>query len=105
MTELLAETDLTHTQQEYLSNIRLSAECLLTVINDILDFSKVEAGKLDMDPISFDPRSLITDVVRILGISASKKNVEITERIALTSDINVVGDAARIKQILINLVR
>ncbi|KNC99804.1 PAS domain S-box protein [Spizellomyces punctatus DAOM BR117] len=103
MTDLLLESDLNITQQEYASNIRLSAECLLTVINDILDFSKVEAGKLEMDPVSFNVANLVTDVIKILSLSAMKKDIQLDTIIQLQAFGNVVGDASRIRQVLINL--
>ncbi|KAJ3281422.1 hypothetical protein HK104_011474 [Borealophlyctis nickersoniae] len=104
MTELLLESQLDPTQTEYASNIRLSAECLLTVINDILDFSKVEAGKLEIDPAPFDVKNLVVDIVKLLALSADKKEIRLKTRVELRSSGKVIGGAARIRQILINLV-
>ena len=66
MTELLLETDLDTRQRDYAQTVRNSGEALLTIINDILDFSKVEAGKLEIEAIEFDVRTVVDDVVDLL---------------------------------------
>src|SRR4029077_11481107 len=67
MTGLLLDTELSPEQREYADTVRKSGEALLTIINDILDFSKVEAGKLEIEAISFDLRLTIEDVDEMLA--------------------------------------
>jgi CheY-like chemotaxis protein/nitrogen-specific signal transduction histidine kinase len=104
MTELALETELTVEQRDFLTMARSSADALLTVINDILDFSKIEAGMLDLNLIDFDPRENFEETMRVLALSAHRKGLE------LVCDINtnvpglVVGDALRIRQVLVNLI-
>ena len=104
MTELALATTLTPTQREYLGVVASSAEALLTVINDILDFSKIEAGKLELDPILFPVRDVVTDTLRSLSIRAHAKGLELACRIAPEVPRVLVGDAGRLRQILVNLV-
>jgi CheY-like chemotaxis protein len=73
------------------------------VINDILDFSKVEAGKLDLEAIEFEPRELVDQVVRMMRVSADAKGLALTAKIAHSVPALVRGDAGRVRQILVNL--
>jgi two-component system, sensor histidine kinase and response regulator len=103
MTELLLDTALDTVQRDYMSTIRDSAGALLTVINDILDFSKIEAGRLDIERIEMDLRDTVEDVARLLGMQAHSKNLELTAHIDAEVPDLVLGDPARIRQILVNL--
>ena len=103
MTELVLETDLTAEQRECLTTVRASADSLLTIINDILDFSKIEAGRLELDPVPFDLRELIEEMLRSLAVSAHAKGLELACDVARDVPSYVVGDPVRIRQILINL--
>ena len=103
MTELLGETDLSPTQREYLQVMRTSAEGLLVVINDILDFSKIAAGKLTLEPLPFDLRANLYETVEIVRGKASEKGVELICRYEESAPRNVVGDAGRIRQVVLNL--
>jgi signal transduction histidine kinase/CheY-like chemotaxis protein len=104
MAELLATTDLSPRQREYLAVVRSSAESLLRVLGDILDFSKIEAGKLDLDSTGFSLRETVGDALRVLGPRASEKELELACRIAPDVPDALVGDPGRLRQILINLV-
>ncbi len=104
MTELALDTDLTGEQREYLETVQTSAESLLSVINGILDFSKVEAGKLDLHPIDFKLRDVIAETLRPLAVRAFQKHLELVNDIAEGVPDDLVGDAGRLQQILINLV-
>ena len=77
MTDLLLETDLDARQRDYAQTVRNSGEALLTIINDILDFSKVEAGKLEIEDIEFDVRTIVDDVVDLLAGPAQTKGLEL----------------------------
>ena len=104
MTELTLNTELAPRQREFLGLVRSSADSLLTVINDILDFSKIEAGKLELDPVSFQVRDLVTDTLRSLALKAHDKGLELACRIAPGLPESLIGDPARLRQVLLNLV-
>ena len=78
MTELALDTELTLEQREYLTMVRDSGKSLLRLINDILDFSKIEAGKLDLDSTDFSLRHGINEMVKILGVRARQKGLELS---------------------------
>ncbi|HTZ75295.1 MAG TPA: response regulator [Candidatus Aquilonibacter sp.] len=104
MTELVLDTDLSREQRENLGLVKLSAESLLSIINDILDFSKIEAGKLDLEALNFDLRELTGETMKILGLRACQKNLELIYEMAENVPETLLGDAGRIRQILVNLV-
>jgi two-component system sensor histidine kinase/response regulator len=104
MTELALETTLTQDQHECLTVVKSSADALLTVINDILDFSKMEAGKMTLAPAPFEIRRLMHETVKSLALRADQKGLELTCYVAPDVPDGVVADAARLRQILINLV-
>jgi signal transduction histidine kinase/CheY-like chemotaxis protein len=103
MTGLLLDTRLDPQQRDYADTIQQSAKALLTVLNDILDFSKIEAGKLELDVTSVDLRDLVDAVVRLIGIQAHPKNLEVTAYIDPAVPGCVRVDAGRLRQILLNL--
>ncbi|NTV95716.1 MAG: response regulator, partial [Thiobacillus sp.] len=103
MTQLLEETELDAEQRDYVQTISQSGNALLTVINDILDFSKIEAGRLSLDPIPFDLRRSVYDVARLLMPRASEKGLELVVGFDEACPVQVLGDAGRIRQILLNL--
>ncbi|MBV9770642.1 MAG: response regulator, partial [Bryobacterales bacterium] len=104
MIELVLDTDLTAENREYLNTASLSAESLLTIINDILDFSKIEAGKLDLDPVSFQIHDQLEETMKTLAFRAHDKGLELLCDIKPAVPEYVIGDAARIRQIVVNLV-
>jgi signal transduction histidine kinase/CheY-like chemotaxis protein len=103
MTELLSLTPLSEEQLDYVQTIRDSGNILLAVINDILDFSKIEAGKLELENRPFILADAVKSVFQILSNQAF--NQETTINYAIASDVPpyIVGDIARVNQILINL--
>ena len=104
MAELLLDTDLQPGQREYVVTLKDSAESLLGLINDVLDFSKIEAGRFDLLPTEFDPREALGDTLRTLGLRAHQKGLELAGRIAPDVPGRLVGDAPRLRQVLVNLV-
>ncbi len=104
MTDLALATDLTPEQREYLSMVKASGDALLVVINDILDFSKIEAGKIDIEHGPFLLHDLLGDTVKSLALRAHSKGLELACRIADTVPDWVVGDDARLRQVLVNLI-
>ena len=103
MTQLLAETELTPRQQDYLNTILESGELLLNVINDILDFSKIEAGKFNLEKRPFGIFDFVNDTVNLLGPLAHKKGIELIARVDPKLRFNVIGDKYRLRQVLLNL--
>jgi len=103
MTELALGTDMNTVQRNYLETVRMSADLALTVINDILDFSKIEAGRLELDPTPFNLRDLIEDVLQVVALRAHEKALELVSGFASEVPEVVVGDANRLRQILVNL--
>jgi signal transduction histidine kinase/DNA-binding NarL/FixJ family response regulator len=104
MTELALDTELTPDQREYLTMVKLSSESLLSVINDILDFSKIEAGKLELNPHYFDLPQSLGDTLKPLAIRAGQKGLDLTYHIEPDVPEQLIGDAHRLRQILVNLV-
>ncbi|NMP29958.1 two-component sensor histidine kinase BarA [Thalassotalea sp. M1531] len=102
-TRQVLKTPLSETQRDYLQTIERSANNLLAIINDILDFSKLDAGKMVIENIPFALRESIEETLTLLAPSAHKKNIELSLRIADQIPDSLIGDAMRIKQILINL--
>jgi len=104
MAELLCEAPLPDPEAMYAATIRGSAEALLAILNDILDLSKLEAGKLDITPAPFDPRATVTEAATLLRPEASQKGVALEVQTDDTVPARVLGDAGRLRQIVINLV-
>jgi signal transduction histidine kinase/CheY-like chemotaxis protein len=103
MSELMLDGSLSDLQRDYAETIRDSGRALLTVINDILDFSKIEAGKVELESSSISIRSLVDDVSRLVAVEAHAKNLEITAHVDAAVPEGVIGDAGRVRQILLNL--
>jgi len=104
MTELALGTELTAEQREYLDMVKSSADYLLAVINDILDFSKIEAGKLDLDPVDFNLRDHLDETIATLSLRAHAKGLELACHVLDDVPETLVGDACRLRQILVNLI-
>jgi signal transduction histidine kinase/DNA-binding response OmpR family regulator len=103
MTELAIQATSREEQLEYLELSKSSGAALLTVINDILDFSKIEAGKLELDPIPFAFRDELAHCVRSIAMRAHEKGLELIYEIADDVPDLLVGDAGRLRQIILNL--
>ncbi|MDQ7088045.1 MAG: response regulator [Acidobacteriota bacterium] len=103
MTSLLADTELSDEQREYVETTRNSAEVLLHLINDILDFSKIESGKLDFEVLPFDVQTLVEESLDLVVPATAGKELELAYFIDPTVPDVLVGDAARLRQILVNL--
>lgn len=101
--DLVLTTDLQADQREYLENVRKSAYNLLTLINDILDFSRIESGKMEMERTAFSPAHLVEEAVDMLTLKAFEKKLELICDIDPNLPSRVLGDAIRIRQVLVNL--
>jgi two-component system, sensor histidine kinase and response regulator len=104
MTDLLLETELGAVQRDYAQTVRNSGEALLTIINDILDYSKVEAGKLEIEDIDLDVRSVVNGVVDLMAGQAQSKDLELVAVIDASVPALVSGDPGRVRQVLTNLI-
>lgn len=104
MTELLIGTDLSEEQREYAEIIRDSGDALLNILNDILDFSKLESGKMALAYEPFALRKMLEQVAELFKPLADEKHLEIRYRLNPSIPEFMVGDAIRIRQILVNLV-
>ncbi|WP_342359877.1 ATP-binding protein [Terrarubrum flagellatum] len=104
MAGLLGETPLTPEQSTYVKAIHSSGGTLLELIDEILDFSKVEAGKFELDEKPFDLAALVESTVELLSPRAQVKNLDISAAIPPDLPRMFAGDAARLRQVLINLV-
>lgn len=91
-------------QRRYAVAIHQSGSVLLQIINDILDFSKVEAGKLELDRAPFCVRSVVEDALEILSERAHGKGLDLICDMPASMESTVIGDALRLRQIIINLV-
>ena len=103
MTGLLADTELTEQQREYVDTIRSSGDALLDVINDILDYSKIEAKRLELEITGFDLRGVIEDVADMLALRAFEKGLELNCLLPDGVPVRLRGDAGRLRQVLVNL--
>lgn len=104
LTSLVLDTQLSKEQRQYLDGVMLSAEALLKVINDILDFSKIEAGRLELEKIDFDLRETLGNTMQTLALRAHEKGLELTYDVRPETPDALVGDPARLWQVLVNLV-
>ncbi len=103
MTELVLDSELAPSQRSYLTMVQESGDSLLTLINDILDFSKIEAGKLDLEVTVFSLRERVGDIMKSLALRAHDKGLELAWRINPDVPDALLGDPARLGQIIINL--
>lgn len=105
MSNQLAKTPLDKKQTFYLDTISSASENLLVIINDILDLSKIEAGKLSLEKIAFEPKEVIKRAMQVLSHKAEEKGLSLTNSIFDSSLSSVfIGDPYRINQILLNII-
>lgn len=103
MADLLLDTALTPEQTTYAKAVKTSGDTLLSLIEEILDFSKIEAGRLDLDARPFDLPALVEQMVELLAPRAQAKSLEIASYVDDALPRMVVGDATRLRQVLLNL--
>ncbi len=104
MAQLLNDTPMDKEQSKYLQIITQSGNALLTIINDILDFSKMGAGKMELELIEFNLEQTALEIIHLLNVKAEEKNLELRFHYAPDCPRHLIGDAGRIRQILINLI-
>ncbi len=103
MSSLLLDTALTPEQATYAKAVKTSGDALLSLIEELLDYSKIEAGKIDLEQRPFALTSLIEDITELLAPRAQAKHLEIASYVDERLPVEVVGDAARLRQVLLNL--
>ncbi|MFY9602030.1 MAG: ATP-binding protein [Pseudolabrys sp.] len=104
MADLLLDTPLTPEQLTYTKAAKTSGETLLSLIEEILDFSKIEAGKLDLEARPFALTTLVEEAIELMAPRAQPKGIEIASFVDERLATQVVGDAARLRQVLLNIV-
>ena len=103
MAEIALSTEMDDRQRQILQIIERESTALLRIINDILDFSKVEAGKMEIEKRPFDLRPLLDEVADTMAPQALQKGLELTTDLSSKIPTHLIGDAMRIKQVLLNL--
>jgi PAS domain S-box-containing protein len=104
MSELLLQTNLTDRQREYAVTMRDSATSLLTIVDDVLDFAKLEAGKIELEAIVFDPRQVVNAVLAVVRGTLRGKPLALHAVVSSHVPAQLRGDVTRIRQVLLNLV-
>ena len=104
MTELALDTPLSDDQRQILQTVKSAADNLLRLINDLLDFSKIEAGRLELDFSPFSLRNALGDTLRALAVRANGKGLSLVSDIRPAVPDALIGDAGRLRQIMLNLV-
>ena len=104
MTELLLDGELTPEQRDYAETAYRSAEALLDIIDSILDLSKIEAGKLQLEAVDFNPADVVQDVLKLISGRARSKGLNVTSDISKEAHKQLRGDPMRLRQVLLNLV-
>ena len=104
MANLLASTPLSERQRRLVENLLRSGQALLAIINDVLDFSRIEAGRLDLAEIDFDPREVVAEVTDLFCEPCARKGLEFVYYVAENVPRRLRGDPVRLRQVLINLV-
>jgi PAS domain S-box-containing protein len=103
MSGLLMDTSLTPEQATYVKAVKTSGDALLSLIEELLDYSKIEAGKIDLEHRPFALSGMIEDITELLAPRAEAKKIEIAAYVDERLPMHVIGDAARLRQVLLNL--
>ncbi len=103
LSHLVAKTQMTPKQVDYINKINRAGQNLLGIINDVLDFSKIEAGKLDLESIHFNINDVLDNVINIIAMKAQEKELELIVDMDASVPKFLVGDPLRLGQVLLNL--
>nr|AGM20668.1 CRE1-2 [Populus tomentosa] len=104
MLALLLDTDLSSTQRDYAQTAQVCGKALIALINEVLDRAKIEAGKLELEAVPFDIRSILDDVLSLFSEKSRNKGIELAVFVSDKVPEIVVGDPGRFRQIITNLV-
>ena len=103
MTGLLLDSELRAEQRECAETIRKSGDALLELINDILDFSKIESGHLDVEQVPFEITHCVEEAMDLVAPRAAEKGLELIYSVNADVPWGVIGDLARVRQVIVNL--
>lgn len=103
MSGLLMDTPLTPEQATYVKAVKTSGDALLSLIEELLDYSKIEAGKIDLEHRAFALSGMIEDITELLAPRAQARKIEIAAYVDERLPMEVIGDATRLRQVLLNL--
>ena len=103
--DLLSDTKLNTEQTEYVKQLKLSSEVLLSLVNDILDFAKLHTDQISIEEISFNPILLLENTASLVSLDASEKGIELFTDIDYSLYPEISGDPTRIRQIILNLLK
>ncbi|MFZ6875740.1 response regulator [Undibacterium sp. Di27W] len=104
MSYLLGKTELSSTQRHYLEMIRSSGQSLLGILNDILDISKIEAGRIELSPTRFYLKDILSALANMMSVNVGEKQLELSMGIDTAVPRELIGDALRLQQVLINII-
>lgn len=103
MSGLLLDTPLTPEQTSYAKAVKTSGEAMMSLIEELLDFSKIETGKIDVEQRPFNLAALVEEITELLAPRAQARGLEIASYVDERLPLDVVGDAARLRQVMLNL--
>ncbi|MEY2690251.1 MAG: hypothetical protein RL375_4451, partial [Pseudomonadota bacterium] len=104
MNKLLLGTPLNAQQRLYAETIRASGKALLSLINDVLDLTRIEAGRMELDPVTFDPARLLREVMAVMSARAAEKKLRCQLHLGPGLPAALLGDSSRLGQVLYNLI-
>ncbi|XP_062212219.1 probable histidine kinase 4 [Phragmites australis] len=104
MLDMLLDTDLKSTQMDYAQTAQVCGKALISLINEVLDRAKIEAGKLDLESVPFDLRSILDDVISLFSSKSREKGIELAVYVSERVPEILLGDPGRFRQIITNLV-
>jgi signal transduction histidine kinase len=103
MNDLLLASDLKPEQRRHAETVKDSAAALLTILNDILDISKLEAGRVELEAVEFDPAQLVERTIALMAPRARDKRLGLDARVDPALRGQFTGDPTRFRQVLLNL--
>ncbi|KAJ4972712.1 hypothetical protein NE237_005886 [Protea cynaroides] len=103
MLQMLMDTDLDITQQDYVNTAQASGKALVSLINEVLDQAKIESGKLELEAVRFDLRAILDDVLSLFSGKSQDKGIELAMYISDRVPVTLIGDPGRFRQIITNL--
>ncbi|KAJ8480094.1 hypothetical protein OPV22_023821 [Ensete ventricosum] len=104
MLDMLLDTDLNLTQKDYAQTAQVCGRALISLINEVLDRAKIEAGKLEIESVPFDLRSILDDVISLFSAKSREKGIELAVYVSDRVPTILTGDPGRFRQIITNLV-
>jgi histidine kinase 2/3/4 (cytokinin receptor) len=104
MLDMLLDTELKSTQRDYAQTAQVCGKALISLINEVLDRAKIEAGKIDLESVPFDLRSILDDVISLFSSKSREKGIELAVYVSERVPEILLGDPGRFRQIITNLV-